>query len=64
MKKIILDNRRIREVADDISISFGSCQASFTAVLGLKRAANKIVRKLLNFEQKQHRSGDVDDVQR
>ena len=30
MKKMILDNRRvtIRKVADDVGISFGSCQAS------------------------------------
>ena len=41
VKKMILDNRRItiREVADDIGISFGSCQEIFTDVLGMKRAA-------------------------
>ena len=35
VKKMILHNRRIaiREVADDVDISFGSCQAIFTAVL-------------------------------
>ena len=55
MKKMILDNRRItiREVADDVGISFGSCQAIFTDVLGMKCAVAKIVSKLLNFEQKQ-----------
>ena len=49
------DNRRItiREVADDVRISFGSCQAFFTDVLGMKRAATKIVPKLQNFRQKQ-----------
>ena len=54
-KKLILGNRRmiIREVADDVAKSFGSCQAIFTDVLGMKRAAAKIVPKLLNFEQKQ-----------
>ena len=43
-KKMILDNRRItiREVAD--------CQAIFTNVLGMQRAAAKIVQ---NFKQKQ-----------
>ena len=43
VKKIILDNRwiTIREIADDVGILFGSCQAIFTDVL------------LLNFEQKQ-----------
>ena len=57
VKKMILDNRRmtIREFSDDVGISFGSCQAIFTDVLGMKRAAEKIVPKLLNFEQKQSR---------
>ena len=33
VKKMIVDNRRItREVADDVGISFGSCQAIFTDV--------------------------------
>ena len=51
VKKMILDNRRIdiREVADDVGISFGSCQAIFTSVLGMKCAAAQIVPKLLNF---------------
>ena len=48
VKKMILDNRRItiREVADDIGISCGSCQSIFTNVLGMKRAAAKIVPKI------------------
>ena len=48
VKKTILDNHRItiREVADDVNISFGSCQAILTDTA-------KIVPKLLNFEQKQ-----------
>ena len=55
VKKMILDNRRntIREVADDVGLSFSSCQVIFTDVLGTKRAAAQIVSKLLNFEQKQ-----------
>ena len=36
----------------DVGISFSSCQAIFADVLGKKRAAAKIVPKLLNFEQK------------
>ena len=45
VKKIILNNCRItiRKVADDVGISFGSCQAIFMDVLSLKRAM------LLNF---------------
>ena len=54
VKEMILDNCRItiREVADNVDILFGSCQAIFTDVLDMKRAATKIVPKLLNFEQK------------
>ena len=49
---MILNNRRIiiREVADrDIGISFGSFQAIFTDVLGMKCEGEKIVPKLQNF---------------
>ena len=57
VKKIILDNLRItiRKIADGFGISFGSHQAIFTDVLGMKRVAVKIVPKLLNFEQNQCR---------
>ena len=57
VKKMILKNRgiTIREVAGDVGISFGSYQAIFTEVLGIKRVAANIVPKLLNFEQKQRR---------
>ena len=57
VKKMILDNHGIiiKEIADDVGISFGSCQAIFTGVLGMKCAAAKIVLKLQNFEQKQRR---------
>ena len=62
--KMILDNHRITisEVADDVGISFGSCQVFSTDVVGMKRAAAKIVPKLLNFEQKQHRMDIVQAV--
>ena len=52
VKKMILDNCRITiwEVADDVGISFGSCQAIFMDVLVIKHAAVKIVSKLLNLE--------------
>ena len=51
VKKIISDNCRItiREVKYDIGISFGSCQAIFMDVLGMKRKAANIVPKLLKF---------------
>ena len=64
IKKMILDNRRItiRRRADDVGISFGSCEAIFTDVLGIKRAAAKIVPKLLNFEQKEMLTTFNDDT--
>ena len=55
---MILNNRRItiREVVDDVG-AYRSAHAKhyFTTVLGMKRAAAKIVQKLLNFKQKQRR---------
>ena len=56
-KKMILNNRRItvREIADDVAISFGSCQAIFPDILDVKSAAAKFVPKFLNFEQKQRK---------
>ena len=64
LKKIILDDSRttIRDVADNVVILFGSCQAIFTDVLGMKRlfvSNPKIVPKCVNFEQKKHRM-DID----
>ena len=57
VKKMILDNCRItlREVTDDVGISFGSCQVNFMDILDMKRVAARIVPKLQNFEQKQRR---------
>ena len=48
---MISDNSRItiREIADEVGVSYGSCQAIFTNILGMKRAATKIVPKFLNF---------------
>ena len=55
VKKMILDNLRItmREVTDDVGISFSSCQLIFNDVLDMKRAPEKIISKLLNFDQKE-----------
>lgn len=57
VKKIVLANRRItvREVAEDLNISIGSCHSILTNDLGMSRVAAKFVPKLLNFDQKQHR---------
>ena len=55
VKEMVMYDRRItiREVADDVGISIGSCHEIFSNVLGMKRVAEKFVPKLLNFEQKQ-----------
>ena len=44
----------ISAILDYQFVLFGSLQAIFTDILGMKRAA-AIVPKLLNFEPKQHR---------
>ena len=53
VKKMILDNRRItmREVAVDVGKSFGSYQAMFADVLGIKPATAKNVLKFQNFDE-------------
>ncbi|UYV84968.1 hypothetical protein LAZ67_X004149 [Cordylochernes scorpioides] len=57
VEKMILANRRItvREVAEDLNISIGSCHSIFNNDLGMRRVAAKFVPKLLNCDQKQHR---------
>ncbi|UYV69995.1 hypothetical protein LAZ67_7001419 [Cordylochernes scorpioides] len=57
VEKMILANRRItiREVAEDLNISIGSCHSIFINDLGMRRVAAKFLPKLLNCDQKQHR---------
>ena len=52
VKEMVMNDRRItiREVADDIGISIGSCHKIFSNVLGMKRIFYE-----MNFEQKQRR---------
>ncbi|KAL4112906.1 hypothetical protein QTP88_016625 [Uroleucon formosanum] len=54
VEKMVMNDRRItiREVADDVGISIGSCHNIFSNVLGMKRVAAKFIPKLLNFDQK------------
>ena len=49
---MILDNTRItiRDITDNVGVSFYSCQSFVKDVLGMKGAAAKIVPKLINFE--------------
>ena len=51
VKEMVMNDRRItiREVADDVGISIGSCHEIFSSALGMKRVAAKFVPKLLNF---------------
>ena len=57
VKEMVMIDRRItiREVADDVGISIGSCHEIFSNVLAMKRVAAKFAPKLLNFKQKQRR---------
>ncbi|UYV60352.1 hypothetical protein LAZ67_1000919 [Cordylochernes scorpioides] len=64
VEKMILTNRRItvREVAEDLSISIGSCHSIFINDLGMRRVAAKFVPKLLNCDQKQHRMNIANEM--
>ena len=52
VEKMVMNDRRItiREVADEVGISIGSCHNIFSNVLGMKRVAAKFIPKLLNFD--------------
>ena len=60
VKKIVLVNRRI--TAEDLNISIGSCHSIFTNDLGMTRVPAKFAPKLLNFDQKQHRSNIAQEI--
>ncbi|UYV68440.1 K02A2.6-like [Cordylochernes scorpioides] len=64
VEKMILANRRItvREVAEDLNISIGSCHSIFIKDLGMRRVAAKFVPKLLNCDQKQHRMNIANEM--
>jgi len=51
---LILQNRHltIREIAEDVGISFGSCQAILTEKLNMHRVAAKFVPCVLTEDQK------------
>jgi len=55
-----MSSRRItvEELADEISISHGSCHAILCSHLKMKRVAAKVVPKLLTFEQKSNRQSN------
>ncbi|UYV64676.1 hypothetical protein LAZ67_3001635 [Cordylochernes scorpioides] len=64
VEKMILAIRRIivREVAEDLNISIGSCPSIFINDLGMRLVAAKFVPKLLNCDQKQHRMNIANEM--
>ncbi|UYV60506.1 hypothetical protein LAZ67_1001352 [Cordylochernes scorpioides] len=64
VEKMILANRRItvREIAEDLNISIGSCHSIFINDLGMRRVAAIFVPKLLNCDQKQHRMNIANEM--
>jgi hypothetical protein len=54
---LILQNRRltIREIAEDVGISFGSCRAILTEKLNMHRVTTKFVPCVLTEDQKANR---------
>jgi len=54
VRDLILQNRclTIREIAEDVGISFGSCQAILTENLNMHRVAAKFVPRVLTEDQK------------
>jgi hypothetical protein len=51
VEKMVMIARRItiREVADGVGISIGSCHNLYSNVLAMKRVAAKFIPKLLTF---------------
>jgi len=45
----------VREVADDVGLSIGSCHQIFTAKLQMRRISAKFVPRLLTGDQKENR---------
>jgi AraC-like DNA-binding protein len=55
---VIRENRRltIREIADELNLSFATCQAILTQDLGMRRVSEKLVPRLLTQEQTERRA--------
>jgi hypothetical protein len=54
---VIRGNRRltVREVADEVGISIGSCQQILTEKLKMPRVSGKFMPRLLTGDQKENR---------
>jgi len=57
VRSVVRGNRRItiREVSEELNISYGSVQSIVTEDLGMRRVSAKFVPKLLSDEQKEQR---------
>jgi hypothetical protein len=55
---VMRENRRltIREIVDELNLSFGTCQAILMQDLGMRRVSAKLVPPLLTQDQTQHRA--------
>jgi histone-lysine N-methyltransferase SETMAR len=62
-EKIRTDHRlTIREIAEEVSISFGSCQVILTEDLAMRRVAAKFVPRLLSDDHKSRRHEVCDEL--
>jgi histone-lysine N-methyltransferase SETMAR len=63
VRAAIRGNRRltVREIAEDIGLSFGSVQSILTEDLGMRRVSAKFVPKLLSSDQKEARVSAASD---
>jgi histone-lysine N-methyltransferase SETMAR len=54
VEELVMENRRLtlRELADEVGISYGSCQTILKDKLQMQRVAARVVPKMLNFDQK------------
>lgn len=64
VKKLVLENRRVteREIAAELEISNGSVHSILHDVLGMRRVAARLVPKMLNFLQKEHRKSIAEEM--
>ena len=64
VRTVVRNNRRltVREIADDCGISVGSCDASLTDNLYMKRVCAKFVPRLLTDDQREQRQTIARDL--
>jgi hypothetical protein len=52
----------IREIADELNLSFGTCQATLTQDLGMRRVSAKLVPRLLTQDQTEQHAANCCNV--